>query len=211
MKKIWAFVLTLAALLSVAGCGVEESQPTPEPTPSATAEPTPTPILTPTPTPTPTPPPTAEDIFPREFWFSSGSGGWGTGLEIGEDGSFSGHYQDVDLGGDPPDTRFCNFTGRFSWPEKVNEYTYSVKLEEFQKEDDKEELDEYGMLWVPADAYGLEGGDEFLIYLPGAPVEKLPEPFVMWTAHGYYGSWNGDTLPDYGLYNVAQEQGFFSY
>lgn len=172
---------------------------------------TPTLTVTPTPTPSsaPSPAPTAEDIFPRSFVFCGGAGGWATELDVAADGSFSGYYQDMDMGGDPPTTYFCNFTGQFSTPEKVNEYTYSVRLEKLLKEDIEEKLDAQGMLWVPSIAYGLEGGDEFLIYLPGAPVAELPEYFFNWAGRGYE-VWDDQTLFDYGLYNVAEKQGFSS-
>lgn len=153
-----------------------------------------------------------EAIFPRSFGLGSGSGGWGTELSVAADGTFSGYFQDMDMGGDPPTTYFCRFTGKFSKPEKVDEYTYSVTMEELKKEKAEEWTDEKGMLWVPSIAYGLEGGEEFLIYLPGAPVESLPEYFVQWSAHGY-DTWDDDneTLPGYGLYNVKEQYGWYEY
>lgn len=151
-----------------------------------------------------------EDIFPRSFAFGSGSGGWGTELDVAEDGTFSGYYQDMDMGGDPPTTSFCRFTGRFSKPEKINEYTYSVRMEVLKKEKAEEWTDKDGMHWIPSIAYGLEDGDEFLIYLPGAPIESLPEYFVQWSAHGY-DSWDNETLTGYGLYNVKEQYGWFEY
>ena len=121
MKRTLVFVLALAALVSIAGCGVEDSRPTPEPTPSMTVEPS----LTPTPAPTPIP--TAEDIFPREFCLTSGVGGWSTYIDIAADGSFSGVYYAWDwehMADDNP-LRYFSFTGQFSKLEQVNEYTYS--------------------------------------------------------------------------------------
>lgn len=150
-----------------------------------------------------------EDIFPRRFWFSSGSGGWATELLVSENGTFSGYYQDMDMGCDPPSTYFCKFMGRFSMPKKIDEYTYLASLEFLQKEKAEERLDEDGMLWIPSnDAYGLENGDEFLIYLPGTPLDELPELFIAWAAHGYR-SWDDSALPGYGLYNVNEQLGWF--
>ncbi len=117
----------------------------------------------------------------------------------------------MDMGGNPPSTYFCNFKGQFSRPEKVNEYTYSMKMEQMEKDEAEEAFDADGMLWIPSEAYGVEGGEEFLIFLPGAPVDELPEYFFLWTAHGY-GSWvDYSVLPDYGLYNVEEQTGFFAY
>ena len=150
-----------------------------------------------------------EDIFPRRFWFSSGSGGWATELLVAENGTFSGYFQDMDMGGDPPSTYFCKFMGRFRMPKKIDEYTYLASLECLQKEKAEERLDEDGMLWIPSnDAYGLENGDEFLIYLPGTPLDELPELFIAWAAHGYR-SWDDSVLPGYGLYNVNEQLGWF--
>lgn len=211
MKKKAIIALMLGLVCALAGCQAEPAEVAQAPAPSVSVTPAPTPTPTPTPSPEPTPTqwPTAEDIFPREFCFNSGAGGWATELVVAADGSFSGDYQDMEMGGNPPCTYFCHFHGQFSLPEKVNEYTYSVKLERLETGEDKEELDVDGMLWIPSDAYGMEGGEEFLIFLPGAPLDELPEYFVLWSAHGY-DSWNDSVLPDYGLYNVAERQGFFS-
>lgn len=189
MKKPWLFALTLAVLLGMAGCGVEDSQPTPEPTPSATVEPIPTP------TPTPTPMPTAEDIFPREFCLTSGVGGWSTYIDITADGSFSGDYHvwDWDHMTDDDPLYQDSFTGQFSKPEQVNEYTYSMKLEQLE---------------VDLDLLGL-GGEEFLVYLPGAPLDELPEEFVLWVKAPWSIKEEDTVLPCYGLYNVNEQCGFF--
>lgn len=211
MKKPVAFLMILAFFCALVGCGKRPPQPTPSPLPSVRVSPSPTP--SPSATPEPTKAPTAEDIFPRSFAFGSGSGGWGTELNVAEGGAFSGYYQDMDMGGDPPTTYFCQFTGQFSTPEKVDEYTYSVKMEELKREKTEEWTDQDGMHWVPSIAYGLEDqdeGDEFLIYLPGAPIESLPEYFVQWSAHGY-DTWNNETLPGYGLYNVKEQLGWYEY
>ena len=63
------------------------------------------------------------DVADREFFFSSGAGGWCTVLYIDEDGSFEGNFRDSDMGstgeGYPNGTLYyCDFKGRFTEPQK---------------------------------------------------------------------------------------------
>ena len=152
-----------------------------------------------------------------EFSFSSGAGGWATVMTIKADGSFSGQFFDGDLGvtgdGYPNGTMFlCNFTGQFTQPVKINEYTYSMQIRElnYAEEVGKEEIKD-GMLYSYTDIYGLEEAEDILIYLPGAPLAELPEEFRSWI--GYYDlSRTTDTeLPFYALNNEALQYGFSSY
>lgn len=149
-----------------------------------------------------------------EFWFLSGAGGWATTMRIQEDGSFSGLFHDSNMGdtgeGYPNGTLYWSeFTGRFAEPVKVNDYTYSVGLEElnYPEEYGTEEIRD-GTLYCYGDAYGLTGTETFLIYRPGAPLAELSEEFRSWI--GYYDlSRTTDTeLPFYALCNEAQQQGF---
>lgn len=157
------------------------------------------------------------DISDLEFWFSSGAGGWSTVLIINEDGIFEGEYHDSDMGEMdeeyPKGTMYLsNFTGKFTKPQKVNEYTYSMKIEsiELYKEPDTEEIKD-GIRYIYSEPYGLNDADEILIYLPGASLQELPEEYRSWV--GYYDLNNtSDTeLPFYGLYNVRPQYGFSSY
>lgn len=157
---------------------------------------------------------TFADLSKYSFNFSSGAGAWGTGLEINADGSFVGGYHDSDMGstgpGYPNGTVYiCNFNGQFTQLKKVNEYTYSMKLEElkYERAAGIEEI-ENGVKYIYSEAYGVEGGDEFLIYLPGAPVSELPEEFVMWVQFDISGA---SKLSSYALCNVARQYGFWGY
>lgn len=156
-----------------------------------------------------------ENIFVNlqntEFYFASGAGGWQTVMSIEKDGSFTGEYSDADMG--TGQYYLSNFSGQFTEPVKVNDYTYSVQIAELNyaqevgSEEQKEE-----MLYTYADAYGIAGAEEILIYLPGAPLEKLPESYKNWVH--YEISLAGDSvteLPFYGLYNETEECGFSSY
>ena len=153
-----------------------------------------------------------------DFTFSSGAGAWATQLNIRQDGSFSGEYWDMDMGssgeGYPNGTQYGNtFTGKFTDLQKVNAYTWAMKLDEINytyEIGEEEILDQ--ILYSYTEAYGLDGADEVDIYLPGAPVSELPEEFLQWACSNYdrlEAEENG--LPCYGLYNVEGAEGFSGY
>ena len=151
------------------------------------------------------------------FMFSSGAGAWSTELSINSDGSFQGLYNDSNMGesgeGYPDGTRYsCSFKGKFDNLEKVDEFTFKMKLISltFAKEPGTEELADH-VRYVYSTAYGLDSGEEFYLYLPGAELAKLPEEYRRWV--GYYDleTVAETKLPFYGLYNINMENGFSSY
>lgn len=151
-----------------------------------------------------------------EFYFSSGAGGWRTFLNIEEDGSFHGEYSDSDMGstgdGYPNGTYYyCEFNGKFTEAVKVNDYTYSMKIEEIScvNEPETSEIID-GILYYYATPYGMEGAEEVLIYLPGAPISELPEEYINWVCNDMVDP-DAVELPFYGLYNVTEQNGFSSY
>lgn len=150
------------------------------------------------------PPETPEDdgfslaeIKNLEFYFSSGAGAWCTTLQIHGDGSFEGQYHDSDMGshgeGYPNGTVYqSNFSGQFTTPVKVNDYTYSMQIArmDYEQETGSEEIRD-GVLYSFTDAYGLEEAQDILIYLPGTPLSDLSEEFLIWM-NGYDLTENGD-------------------
>ena len=122
-----------------------------------------------------------------EYLFLSGAGGWHTELTIDADGAFTGEYSH---GSDR-----SAFSGRFGDAKQLNAYTWSMRLRE-----------------LDSGAYGIEGADEVLVYLPGAPVDALPEEFIQWYCAGlsYGRNQIGNTLPTVGLYNVNEQYGWFA-
>lgn len=156
------------------------------------------------------------DVSNLEFIFASGAGAWWTELHIHEDGTFEGlhHDSDMDTGADYPDgtVYYCNFSGKFTRPEKVDDYTYSMRIENLECEQEEgvvEIMD--GVRYIGSYAYGLDDAEELLIYLPGSPLRELPEEYLRWV--GYYDLelTTETTLPYYGIYNVIPEYGFSSY
>ena len=75
----------------------------------------------------------------RQFWFSSGAGGWYTELNLKKDGTFTGHYQDSEMGiggeGYQGTLYLCDFKGSFSKIEKVDDYSYRLYLGELTIKD----------------------------------------------------------------------------
>jgi hypothetical protein len=106
----------------------------------------------------------------------------------------------------------CDFTGKFSNPKKINDYTYSVQIEniEQERETDTEEITE-GLRTIYSKPYGLDGAKDVLIYLPGSPLKELPEEFLDWVYHNDEERKKDTVLPFYGIYNVASKDGFSSY
>ena len=146
------------------------------------------------------------------FIFASGAGAWSTRLNISSDGSFNGNFHDSDMGSRGEDypggtIRLCNFTGQFGEVEKVNDYTYSMKILniEYANEPGTEEIKEQRK-FVYSTAYGLDEAEELLLYTPDAPVSELPEPYLDWVRRLKRSL--GSTLGSYGIYNVTEEEGF---
>ncbi len=151
--------------------------------------------------------------YPMAFYFSSGAGAWATELQLNEDGTFTGYFWDTNMGengeGYPYGTTYvCSFSGKFGSSEKVDDYSYRVKLEELTLDrPEGEEWIEDEMRYISATPYGLDGGEDFIFYLPDTPITMLSEDQLFWWPGRYYGTY--DTLNGYGLYNLADDSGFF--
>ena len=151
-----------------------------------------------------------------KFVFSSGAGGWSTQLSLQPDGTFTGHYEDVDMGDmgeeNPNGTVYvCDFSGSFSQPDKVDEHRWTMILEYLSTEKEPDEITyQHGIKYVSAGPNGLERVQEVWLYLPGAETEDLPEEFLSWTTSAFAGE-VPEELPFYGLYNVNEETGFVGY
>lgn len=151
------------------------------------------------------------------FSFMSGAGGWSTDVTISEDGSFTGYFYDADMGdigdGYPDGTLYsCRFFGTFAVTGKIDEYTYELRLTALDTEEEAgAERIEDGVRIITSDAYGIDGGETFMLYFPGRKTADLPEQFLDWV--GMPNVWEEipATLPFFGLYNVLEETGFFAY
>ena len=164
------------------------------------------------------------DLFakvPKEYIFTSGIGGWGTVININDDGSFSGSYQDHNYGesGDGYDGTLyvCEFTGKFTDPVQINAFTYAFRLSDLQYQtgpagESRIESDPsgYRMRIVNSEAYGINGGDVFYLFAKGAPVTRLPKEFMEWMYLPLVYRQSDIYLKGFGLYNQEQHCGFYS-
>lgn len=155
---------------------------------------------------------------PLELTYSSGAGAWQTSLTLSRDGSFEGSYYDADMGdrGEnyPNGTVYlCNFSGKFTDITQVNDYTYSMTLENgelYVTAEGGEEWIEDGVRYILMRPSGLDWGTNFRFYTPDAPVSKLPVEFLDWWP-GRFDETPSDNLSYYGLYNEDEGSGFFTY
>ena len=148
------------------------------------------------------------------FSFSSGAGGWSDDFNIEKDGYFHGAYHDSDMGDLDEElypngtVYFCNYEGHFADIEKIDEYTYKMKMTDITILNDDEEYIEDGTRWIPLTPYALDGADEIDIYLPGKPVSEMSEDVQMWLFIPYQEQ--QETLEDLALVNVNNEYGITS-
>lgn len=153
------------------------------------------------------------DALPNSFTFTSGSGGWSTGITLHEDGSFTGEFYDSDMGDNsdeyPKGTcYYCNFSGRFSDLEKVNNSIYSTHLVSISLVNEPgEESIENGIRYISANPYGLDNASQVYIYCPGTPLASIPEDCLSWVTRLYQ---LNDVLPPalYVIYNQGGQQAF---
>ena len=148
------------------------------------------------------------------FEFSSGAGAWNTELVMGKGGAFTGYYHDSEMGetgdGYPDGTVYgCLFHGQLSDPQQVDEYTWTVKVSVELDEGQVPEAIEDGIRYVTSAPYGLEKAETVTVWLPGTPVEGLPEAFMFWS---HLADINPDAkeIPYYAIWSEADEAGFVS-
>lgn len=125
--------------------------------------------------------------LPGEYVFSSGVGAWSTELNINEDFTFSGMYHDSELGltgeKNPNGTVIiCEFTGKFSNPEKIDEYTYKLPIESLSlKQEDGYVYYNNGIEYeCIGEPYGFDDCREFYFYIRERQTNDLSEDFLGW-------------------------------
>ena len=217
MNRTYKACLLALCLLLLTGCGAKQPE-APAPAPEAPVEEPEAPVEqpeAPAEQPSAEAPETAALPETLELVFASGAGGWSTDLTLEQDGSFAGVYHDSEMGSTGPEypngTYYIStFSGRFGNIRQVDGHTWSMTLEELTvREEPDTEWIEDGVLYIAAEAYGLEAGKDFLLYSPDTPTEGLDEEFLTW-----WPSWNVEdtgTLNCWGLFNQAMGYGFFTY
>ena len=144
------------------------------------------------------------------FSFSSGAGAWRTYLTLLPDGTFSGEYSDSDMGSNT--VYLCRFRGAFSMFTPMGDHRYELTLTNLEITTGypvEEEWMEDGTRYVASIPYGLDGGNEFYLYLPGTAADSIPARCRLWNG-GAYGLYPGATLSGYSLCNLRAGYGFFT-
>lgn len=148
------------------------------------------------------------------FEFSSGVGGWSTEIIVGEDGNFSGNFHDSEMGetgeGYPDGTLYgCYFQGQFFDLRMVDEYTWTMGITVEMDEGQAPETIEGGIRYVTSPPYGVEKAQTVTLYLPGTPVDRLPEGFMFWS-HLQEIDPDAKVIPYYAIWNEEDEAGFIT-
>ena len=150
------------------------------------------------------------------FTFASGAGGWSTTINIAADGSFTGQYNDTDMGdtgsGYPNGTRYvCQFSGQFALKAQVDDFEYTLTLVNLTQQGTPNDttIESDGYRYIVSTPYGFDDAQDFSLYRVGHPVDTLPPGFVDWMRQPMMLPDDATTLPFWGLYNITGDQGFF--
>lgn len=130
-----------------------------------------------------------QQIAGRDFWFTSGAGGWRTVMTINDDGTFSGKFTDSDMGDSGADypkgsMNISEFTGRLENVQKVSytAYTMTVAQLDYNPADVTTIVD--GVREITTEPYGIGLNDAITIYLPGQEVDRNDTTYRMWLGTG---------------------------
>ena len=162
--------------------------------------------------------------LPAQFTFASGAGGWWTELTLQPDGSFTGQYIDWNLGGVMPEMEAeageplpngqcyrCDFTGTFGSIRKVSDVEYALVLTDLTCAQEPGTHAVIDGAWIDyTEPNGLEGGEEFRLYLPGRSTADFSESLQSWLRMPAALDEMPDPLDRWCLYNVATDSGFYS-
>ncbi|CAI3285959.1 hypothetical protein CIRMBP1279_00885 [Enterococcus cecorum] len=160
---------------------------------------------------TPAQPTILDTLVGKNFVFSSGSGGWGSSLSIGPNGTFSGDYHDSDMGSTGPGypggtISESKVSGQFTRAHQVSPTLYEVYLEnlQYEKPVGSSEIKD-NVKYEYTEAYGISKNTRMAIYLPGIPISSMPEELRLYS----YGLIPEDsqTLPVYVI--QGDMEGFF--
>ena len=136
--------------------------------------------------------PSEDKIFEKltkPFVFSSGAGGWHTGMSISKEGDIIGSFRDTNWGDTGPNyphgqIYVSDFTGKFNNITRVNDYEYKMTLTDldYPKVGESKIID--GVKYDTTSPYGIADensqGKDFILYLPGHPVKDLPKEVGSW-------------------------------
>lgn len=155
-----------------------------------------------------------QQILPTlDMSFCSGVGAWSTELKLKGNGKFTGVYHDSDMGdmgADYPDGTIyvCDFSGSL-YVTDISSYKVCLKLSKLSqtKKEGKTWIED-GVRYIASSPYGMDGGEDFILYTPSTPVSKLPEDVRSWGLA--FGIPTSGKLGCYALYCVDGGTVFFS-
>ena len=104
------------------------------------------------------------------------------------------------------------FEGKFTEVQQISDYSWSMKLSNLTTEKKLEESwIEGGVKYIASEAYGVAGGEEFILFAPGTPADDLPAECRTWWPDAHlWRSGEMDRLEGWCLYNANTGQGFFT-
>ena len=129
-----------------------------------------------------------------EYEYSTGAGGWYTEFTLNADGTFEGDYHHHGFEDGVEYADVCDFSGVFTMLEKIDNTTYSMRLERIELIDNVGTVNEEDYLpdevRVSYTDYveGLNSGKDFMVYLPGTKPETLDESILTNTYEYMYGN-----------------------
>lgn len=161
--------------------------------------------------------------IPETLKFQSGAGAWWTELHLNQDGTFSGVYQDWNMGAVTPEmeqeagcalTRGqcyrCDFSGRFSNIRKVSEGEYVMEMTELTYLQEPGGHAVIDNAWFDySEAYGLSGAKEVRLYLPGRATADISEEISGWLVIPHGLGELPEALEGWCLYSVADGLAFY--
>lgn len=130
-----------------------------------------------------------QQIAGRDFWFTSGAGGWRTVMTINEDGTFSGKFTDSDMGDSGTDypkgsMKISEFTGRLDNVQKVSATAYTMTVSQLDYNPANVTTIVDGVREITVEPYGIGLNDAITIYLPGQEVDRNDATYRMWLGTG---------------------------
>lgn len=151
--------------------------------------------------------------FAGDSWwcFSSGAGAWRTTLHLLADGTFSGLFEDSDMGDTgtayPNGTQYISrFSGRFSAATQVAEGVYYARVEALSWEGTADEVAYVdGVRVITREPYGLSQGDDMLMCMQGVDASRLTESQRIWVQDNIS---EGKVIRPV-LINQSEDWGFF--
>ena len=138
--------------------------------------------------------------LPMQWIHTSGAGGWATEMTLDANGFFYGYFHDSEA-----DRVYeSSFSGLFTDVRKRDAYSYTMKLSGFHVFGTMGEAQaRNGALYITQEPAGLEKGAEYVLYLPGTPMNKLSQEERIWALDS-----TGSTLRSYLLCCRKTGRGF---